>query len=225
MNLPQPGDYIDIHNHDAEPAEGVFTVDNITAGGEKMPADTPRLTYSIGIHPWHLTAEDFPHQLRQVEEYSNHTNVMALGEAGFDRIKGPGMELQREAFIKQVSLSEKSGKPLYIHCVRAWDELLHARKELKPRMPWIVHGFRGRRELAAQLISAGMYLSFWFSYVKKPEAGVLLRSLPAVRIFLETDGGNTSIAEIYRNAAGHLGITEEQLKMQIYSNFFSLISH
>lgn len=221
MNLPVPDDFIDIHNHGASPATGVFSVENLISSEERFPDKTAGLTYTIGIHPWHLTENNYQHQLEKVIKYSDHENIIALGEAGFDRIKGPDMKLQKLAFESQVMLSEKNKKPLYIHCVKAWEELLYIRKVMRLEMPWLVHGFRGKSELALQMISKGMYISFWFDFIIKPEASDLIRSLPVDRIFLETDGGNINIKDIYNKVSSDLNLTVQQLKQQIYSNFIS----
>ena len=58
---------------------------------------------------------------------------------------------------------------MIIHCVRAWDEVLAVHKKLRPKMKWMIHGFRGQARLANQLLSKGMYLSFWFDFVIRPE--------------------------------------------------------
>ena len=75
-------------------------------------------------------------------------NLIAFGEAGFDKLRGPSVELQRSVFAEQVKIAGENRKPLVIHCVKAWDELLAAHKNLKPVTPWLVHGFRGKKELA-----------------------------------------------------------------------------
>jgi len=219
MNLPLVDDYIDIHNHGASSVNGIFSVENITADEERVPDESPGVTYTIGIHPWHVTVKNFHEQLKKVILFSRHSNVIALGEAGFDRIKGPDFSLQKEIFEKQVIIAEEVKKPIYIHCVKAWEELLSARKLLKPQMPWLVHGFRGKNELAMQLISKGMYISFWFDFVMKPESSQLIKSLPVNRIFLETDGGGIEIIKIYEKVSADLNMTVNQLKSQLYSNF------
>ena len=68
-------------------------------------------------------------------------------------------------------------------------------------MPWLIHGFRGNVELAKQLLSKGMYLSFWFDFIIRPESSKLVRSLPKERIFLETDGADVDIRTIYEKVA------------------------
>ena len=151
-------------------------------------------------------------------------NLIAIGEAGFDKLRGPAMSTQAKVFEAQVIISEEIKKPLYIHCVRAWDELLPAHKKFRPKMPWLIHGFRGNIELAGQLLSKGMYLSFWFDFVIRPESSKLLRNLPEDRIFLETDGAEIDIRLIYMKVADDLGKDVEQLKSLIlnnYNNFFN----
>ena len=148
-------------------------------------------------------------------------NVAAIGEAGYDKLKGPPVDLQRKIFEEQVKISEEYGKPLVIHCVRSWDELLASHKKLKPAMPWLVHGFRGKKELARQLISRRMYLSFWFDFILRPESAELLRSLPRERIFMETDGSGVSIKDVYQKVAADLGIGVDELKSIILGNFIA----
>ena len=91
-------------------------------------------------------------------------------------------------------------------------------------MPWLVHGFRGNEELADQLISKGMYLSFWFDFVLRPESADLLKSLPTDRIFLETDGADVDIRDIYKKVSDDLDMSVDELKAIIFSNFFNLFN-
>lgn len=219
MNLPQPGDYIDIHNHGATPVTGQFSIGNLMAHEECIPDQTPGLAYTIGIHPWHLTKETFAEQLGKVSRYAGSTNVIALGEAGFDRLRGPALDLQRDAFEEQVKIADAISKPLFIHSVRAWDELLAEHKRLSPSTPWLIHGFRGKRELAQQLISKGMFISFWFDFIIRPESSELVRRLPLEKIFLETDGSGVEIGTIYNKVASDLNMDIVQLKNQILSNY------
>jgi TatD DNase family protein len=225
MYLPQSGDYIDIHVHDGKHAPGIFILESLMAHEEKLPEDISGVAYTYGIHPWFLNQNNYRQQLISVENSVSHPDIIAVGEAGFDRLRGPSNELQRIVFEEQIAISEETGKPVVIHCVRAWDELLSVQKSIKPKMPWLVHGFRGNKELADQLISKGMYLSFWFDFVLRPESGALLRHLPVERIFLETDGADTDIRKIYEKVAKDLDLSVDKLKSVIisnYTNFFNV---
>jgi TatD DNase family protein len=151
--------------------------------------------------------------------------VIAVGEAGLDKLRGPSRELQIRIFEEQIDIASEAGKPLIIHCVRAWDDLLAVHRKMKPKTPWMIHGFRGSIELGSQLILRGMYISFWFEFVLRPESAQLLKSIPSDRIFLETDGADVDIREIYRKVALDLEMDVEKLKgivLENYYRFFNL---
>ena len=219
MNLPGTDDYIDIHTHGATPVHGLFSVEVLMAHEERIPEKTPGLAFTYGIHPWYLDGSNHNRLLASVIKTAADVLVIAVGEAGFDKIKGPSMDLQRKTFEEQVIIAEELKKPVVIHCVRAWDELLRAHKRLHPKLPWLVHGFRGNKDLAMQLISKGMYISFWFEFILKPESSELVRSLPKDRIFLETDGAEVDIRDIYNKVSGDLGLELNGLKKLILDNF------
>jgi len=219
MYFPQHSDYIDIHVHDGTPASGIFILECLMAHEKKTPQNIPGVSYTYGIHPWFLNEGNEKQLLTSLEKLINNPDVIAIGEAGFDKIRGPSLDLQRRVFEKQIAISEEVGKPVVIHCVKAWEELLAAQKKLKPEMPWLIHGFRGNVELAGQLISKGMFLSFWFDFVLRPESAGLLRALPENRVFLETDGADIDIRDIYNKVSNDKDITVEELKRIILSNY------
>jgi TatD DNase family protein len=228
MHLPRKGDYIDIHVHNGTPLPGVFIVESLMAHEDRLPADIPGAAYTYGIHPWFLTEGNRKTHLDAVEKTAPDPFVIAIGEAGFDRLKGPSTELQKEVFEMQAEISESYRKPLIIHCVRAWDEFLSAKKSLRPRMPWLIHGFRGKIRLAEQLISKGFYLSIWFEYALREESSALIKALPADKIFLETDGADVDIRDIYSKVANDRKISVEELKdvtMSNFNEFFAIDRH
>ena len=222
MNHPLQDDFIDIHNHGSSPRRGVFSVEVLMAHEKRKPDNTQGLTYTSGIHPWYLNRSTFREELGQVRLDSSHSNILAIGESGFDRIKGAEFELQEISFTEHVRISEQSGKPIFIHCVKSWEELFAVHRKMRPVLPWIIHGFRGKKELARQLIARGMYISFWFDFIIRPEATSLVKSIPAERIFLETDGSGADIGEIYSKVAADMGLDTASLKQQIFNNYTDL---
>jgi len=219
MNLPGTDDYIDIHTHGAKPVPGLFSVEVLMAHEARIPEKTPGLAFTYGIHPWYLDESNHNRLLASVIKTAADPLVIAVGETGFDKIKGPSMDLQRKTFEEQIIIAEELKKPVVIHCVRAWDELLKAHKRFHPKLPWLVHGFRGNKDLAMQLISKGMYISFWFEFILKPESSELVGSLPKERIFLETDGAEVDIRDIYNKVSNDLGLELNGLKKLILDNF------
>ena len=96
----------------------------------RAPGDIlePGYTYSVGVHPWDAGSFD----LRALEEAARHDCVKAIGETGLDTLRGPSLDIQESVFREHVRLSEMFGKPLIIHCVKAFDRLMALKKEIKP---------------------------------------------------------------------------------------------
>jgi TatD DNase family protein len=222
MKLPHPDDLIDIHTHKVISVQGIFPVENLMAHENIDPSGISAGAFTAGIHPWYLNENNREQLLDYIRDVSSNPDLIALGEAGFDKLRGPDMEIQRVTFEEQVRISCEKNKPIFIHCVRAWNELLLVHKKLRPSTTWIVHGFRGKKELASQLLAKGMYISLWFDYALRPESADIIRFLPKGRLFLETDGADISIIDIYKKVAGDLQITVEILKSIIFSNFIEL---
>ena len=86
MNLPQPGDYIDMHTHGGKPASGIFIVECLMAHEEKLPGNVSGVTYTFGIHPWFLNENNHKQLISSVKNSANLPNILAIGEAGFDKL-------------------------------------------------------------------------------------------------------------------------------------------
>lgn len=223
MNLPSKYDFINFHDHGSLSAEGVFSIDTIMAHEGREPGNNRGISYTVGAHPWNLDEDNIESLLFRVKDMSSSPNLFGIGETGFDKVKGPELALQERAFEWHAMLAEELKKPLVIHCVRAWPEIVEAKKRLKPSMPWIIHGFKGKKELALQLTDKGFWLSAWVEWAIRPVSKETLRAMPVERLFLETDGFDIGIEPVYRVVAGYIGIELEQLKRQIFDNFMELV--
>jgi len=212
--------YIDFHTHNSGGAGDTVSVVNLMAGDE-VPADFPANTlFSAGIHPWQLTDDNLSELQTELLLTVAHPHVVMIGEAGFDRLKGAGRETQEKAFMFQASLAAEMGRPIVIHCVKGWEDLLHAHRELSPSRPWIIHGFRGRGNLAASLSATG----FWFSLGRKGLKPEVLRAVSHERILLETDDSGESIADVYRLFESVAGYAPDHAERLIRNNFNSLLN-
>ncbi len=224
MNIPETDDFINVHDHGAVNEPGVFTIDNIMVHEGREPSRSTGITYSVGAHPWYLDEENVSRLLLKVKDFSRHLNVVAIGESGFDRLRGPDQKLQLQSFNYHARLAEEVGKPLFVHCVRAWDDIVSEHKSIHPSVPWIVHGFRGKPELAKQLIDRGFYLSAWVEWAIRPESSETLKTIPVDRLFLETDGFDISIKPVYEVVAGHIGTDTETLRKKMLENYMRVFS-
>ena len=175
--------------------------------------------YSIGIHPWHIVEDRIDDDLMIIESKLKKKNCLAIGECGLDkRIEIP-LELQLKVFEKQLALAEKYKKPVVIHCVAAFQELIEIKNRLKISVPMLIHGFSKNEQLANQLINNGFYLSFGKYLLRNPELESVFKSIPNNRFFLETDTIEEGIQAVYSLAAKYKNIAIEQLQEQIKSNF------
>lgn len=155
---------------------------------------------SVGLHPWDVAA-DWPDKVDQLRKDALLPNVWAIGECGLDALRGCDMLTQKAAFMAQVEVSEEVGKPVLIHCVRSFDQLLLLHKQCRPRQLWIVHGFRGKPALAQQIMAKGMLLSFGHVFNAETLRMVATSSHP---FFLETDYDEIALQSVYCRAVDAL---------------------
>ena len=172
--------------------------------------------HSVGIHPWYIY--NVEEQLAGLEQQAMLPGAVAIGEAGLDKLAEAPLERQLEVFKASAALAESLGVFLIIHCVKAWDELIALKKELKPRMPWVIHGFRGNAALAGQLIRQGFYLSFGEHF--NPAA---VRIAWPDRLFAETDDREIDIRTVYDNLSASLNLPLEQFAAQVSDNVHSVL--
>lgn len=213
-------DLYDIHTHDVlnsetdddVPKRSVNYILNVYPLGFEYAKDSDKCEwFSCGIHPWY--SEDAEPQLKFLKEVADDYRIVAIGEAGFDKLKGPSLSLQEYIFEQQINLSENLKKPLIIHCVKAWDELLHMHKKHKPVQKWIIHGYRGKPELTRQLLAHGFLFSVGDRFNDRS-----LREIPLDRLFCETDVTDITIEEVYNQVADTLDIPVEILASYIEDN-------
>lgn len=191
--------YFDIHTHrQTEHSDSISIVNTVVR--EEMEENLSHYR-SYGIHPWYI--ENIQEQIDRLYEFAHLPQTIAVGEAGLDKLSETAMEKQSDVFRQQVLIAEEVRKPLIIHCVKAWEELLAIRKELSPEMPWIIHGFRGNKQLAGQLTAHDFYLSFGALFNEEA-----LKQVNPERIFAETDDKEVDIRQVYRQLA-------ETLKMPL----------
>lgn len=196
---------IDVHTH--RPASGNHAI--INAGTQSIPHDAGGY-YSVGIHPWD---SDRYINLPQLELAASDPRVLAIGETGLDRVKGPSIELQQQLFTRHIDLSERMHKPLILHVVREWGTVLEMFDRLRPTQSWIIHGFRGKPGLAAQLAARGIYMSIGERF--NPQS---VMEIPSNLILSETDESILDIGTIVQAIATTRGVTVEDMRGIIVGN-------
>lgn len=180
---------IDIHTHDLTAAAP--SIISVEPGAEFIQGKR----YSVGIHPYTVGGGGALN-LEQLRADAARPEVVAIGETGIDRLKGGGIERQLDVLRAHADISEQLGKPLIMHVVKGFPEVIALRREMRPRQRWIVHGFRGKPELAMELLHHGFDLSLGERFNSDTAA-----MLPADRLWIETDTSPLSINEIAARVA------------------------
>ncbi|WP_293895527.1 TatD family hydrolase [Flavobacterium sp.] len=178
--------------------------------------------YSIGIHPWHISEERLASDLKVIEQKLKMDECLALGECGLDKRINIPMALQIEVFEKQIALAENYQKPLVLHLVAAFDELIKIKKRLGISVPIIIHGFSKNEQVARQLLINGFYLSFGKYLLRNPELKEVFQGVSNDRFFLETDTIEETLEEVYTVAAEFKGMTIEEMQKQVAANWKSV---
>ncbi len=198
-------EFIDFHTH-RETAEGVVT---------------PR---SFGIHPWRanaVEASDF--DAFRASCGSRFAEAEIIGECGLDKVCAVPMDVQERVFRWQIDIAAWLRKPMVVHCVRAFNELMALRRQNGSGI-WVVHGFTGSRQLARQLAQAGIWVSYGAALLDVRRTKVR-ESLSANDgpFLLETDDSPCGIEAVYRAAAEIRKTTVDELASTIKRNYSALV--
>lgn len=218
MKIP----FIDIHTHHLVNSAEIISVQSLFL---QDIAFTSELEYpfSAAIHPWHSAKFEKGEVTVMLENLIPQKNLIAIGETGLDKASTTDYKIQKWLFEMHLDFAEVHHKPLIIHAVRSWNELLPILK--KGSVPCILHGYSEGAQLTRQLIDFGCYFSVGMS-ILKPSTRFkdALKLIPPASLFLETDESPVPIEEIYHQMAKTLNMPLEVLKIQIYENFNTLLS-
>lgn len=207
--------FINLHTHSFSNRENILEIVN------QFPweFDATISTYSIGIHPWYIDQNRLSFDLKSIEEKLKADECLALGECGLDkRIETP-LKLQTAVFQDQIELVQQTTKPIILHCVAAFQEVIAIKKEMNVNNPMIIHGFSKNKEVAKSLLDKGFYLSFGKYLLRNPELAEVFEYVPRDRFFLETDTIEETIIEVYQKASNIKNIQIEDVQEIIKTNF------
>lgn len=178
--------------------------------------------YSVGIHPWYIKESRVETDLQIIKEKLQLQNCLALGECGLDkRIEIP-MEIQTQVFEKQLRLAIQYKKPVILHCVSAYQEIIEIKKRLQVEVPMIIHGFSKNEQVVKSLLDNGFYLSFGKYLLRNPALESVFKLVPNDRFFLETDTIEETLEEVYKLAAKYKNIEVSELQEIVVTNFQSV---
>ena len=171
-----------------------------------------RVVQTLELHPW----DGVPWSSDYVR-YAGEKRFIALGEVGLDRIRGVlSIEDQKNIFANAVKLAQELNKPLTVHCVKCYPDLLELYKNLRWKVPTVIHYFRGKLPLAQQLWrQSNFILSLPPAAHNQTELWDFIWENPEYlnRTVLESDDPSADcIKEHYQIAAGKLDMSFRELQ-------------
>ncbi|MFP8895968.1 TatD family hydrolase [Chryseobacterium sp. EZn1] len=204
-------EFFDFHHHKKYIRNGIYNL-NI----EQIPPDSP---YSIGIHPQDIDVAHLEQQFSWMED-TMFQNCFAIGECGLDSLVSIDQKIQEEVFLRQIKMANEVEKPMIIHCVRKFYEVISLGK--KAEQPMIIHGFNKKRQIAEDLLANNFYLSFGKAVLYNLSLQDIVKNTPLNKFFLETDNEDFNIGELYLKVSEIKEISLGQLNEQILENLHTI---
>ncbi|MEZ4853964.1 TatD family hydrolase [Flavobacterium sp.] len=210
--------YINLHTHRFSNQKEVFEI--VNQYPNEFSIAIPQ--YSIGIHPWYIALERLQNDIQLISEKLQEKNCLALGECGLDkRIETP-LAIQTTVFQQQIEMVQTTLKPIIVHCVAAYEEVIAIKKEMNIKNPIIIHGFSKNKQVAKSLLDNGLYLSFGKQLLQNPNLEEVFNFVPHTCFFLETDTITENIETVYKKAASIKKVNIEALKAQVNENYHNI---
>jgi TatD DNase family protein len=217
MSIP----FVDIHTHHPVYEEDVISVPSLFLQ-DIATNQTLKSPFTAGIHPWHADKLGLDEIKMKLQHLITQHELVAIGETGLDKKCQVDIDVQKTVFELHIELAKAIQKPLIIHCVNSWDEIIRYSK--KKEIPFILHGYRGNVELTSQLIHHGFCFSLGKAILNgNQKLEESLRIIPPTSLFFETDDDLADIKIIYNAAALILSCSLEDLKRRVFENY-NLIS-
>lgn len=215
MNVP----FVDIHTHQEGRSPGIIRVLNRIVG---LDAINDQLC-TVGIHPWHI-GPDLGSQWHLLESMLSSPSVIGIGECGLDKRCATDWDLQIAVFERQIRLANDSKRPLIIHSVRAYAEIIQKLDHNRVNTPVVFHGFNKKIDLAKGLLQKGYYLSLGADILRGRQ-DMLIREIPLSRLFLETDNKTTNIVDIFSYFCAARKVSIVALKKQLAENLEQVFNY
>jgi TatD DNase family protein len=187
---------------------------------------------ACGLHPMlaRLYSEELLAELARYAE-----TAVAIGEIGLDYlITDVSREQQLTAFRAQLRLAVTTGRPVLIHCRRAFRDLLQIlREEQVARVGGVMHAFSGSPDVARECIGLGLAIAVAgpITYLNAVRPLEVARNVSLDHLLLETDAPDLTpepfrgidnepayLVEVARKVAKIKGVTVAEVERVTTAN-------
>lgn len=214
-------EYVDIHTHHVNIEWEQLAIHNYVLPLNEIPSAQ---YFSAGWHPWHLNGFSADECKSEFKKLASYKNFVAVGECGLDRKKGNNWDEQILAFETQLEIAKEYKKPLILHAVKSYSDLLQLLKMHQFENKVLIHGFIGNEQVIMQFSTFDTYFSFGKSIFNDDSKSIeSLKRIAPEKIFFETDDSNFSISDIYLRAATIRQVSVEELSRITKNNFRKFI--
>lgn len=182
-----------------------------------------RIYGCFGVHPWFVSDVTDGFETR-LESLLISNDSFMVGEIGLDKYK-TDIEKQIDVFQKQLEVAIKLQRVVFLHCVGAWDKILHILKQYKQSdLPVIVvHDFNGSNEILNKLIqNYNMYFSI--HKIDKSQEINRIHQIPISKILVETDAKSDVILTNVINTISFIK-NESKVEQKIYENTLKVLNN
>ena len=164
--------FFNFHHHNPQISYGIYN----STPEERIPEHY----FSVGIHPQSIN-EHWEKDLENLKIISQNPKCLAIGECGIDALVNIDENLQKKIFEAQIIWANQIQKPVIIHCIKRFQELIPFQKIAK--VPMIIHGFNKKKAIADEMLKHGFYLSFGKSVLHNLSLQTTLKEIPLEKIF------------------------------------------
>ena len=113
----------------------------------------------IGLHPCEVKKESLYDELDHIENRLAKHNFIGIGEIGIDlHWDKTTLEIQKEAFIKQIKIAKTHQLPIVIHVRNSFNETIEIVENLNDEnLKGVFHCFTGNIQEAERIINLGNF--------------------------------------------------------------------
>ena len=147
---------------------------------------------AVGLHPEEIpqSEEEMWKTILQIKDLAvQNKKVVAIGEIGLDYYwNKENIEMQKQAFIKQIELANELKLPISIHTRDAIDDMISIIRKYKIENGGVLHCCPLNPELIKEGLKLGYYISFSGNITfKNAKSFDAVSIVPMDRILIETD--------------------------------------
>ncbi len=143
---------------------------------------------AVGLHPW-LVGQNTEKKKKKILSLAENEEVMAISEVGLDfKHNSEFKQEQIDFFTRCLEVGEKSGKPLIIHLLGAFQEAVEIINSFSG-IRGVVHCFGGSLENARELIDLGFLPSISNAVLTDsyPSLNKVIDNLDIEEMVIDTD--------------------------------------